>query len=84
MRPNVFRIVGVITKYRTIAPLKQLRPTSFVNRAPISCEEVINLKGRIRKTLVSQLVEKSFLDNFFNSKLLLLSHKSARSILSII
>ena len=47
LRPNVFRIVGANTKNRTAAPLEQIQPRNFVNRAPISCEEVIDLKGQI-------------------------------------
>ena len=47
LRPNVFRIVGANTKYRFAAPLEQIQPRNFVNRAPISCEEVINLKNQI-------------------------------------
>ena len=47
LRPNIFRIVGANSKYRTAAPLEQFQPRNFVNWAPISCEEVINLKGQI-------------------------------------
>ena len=35
LRPNIFRIVGANSKYRTAAPLEQFQPQNFVNRAPI-------------------------------------------------
>ena len=46
MRPKVFKIVGVSTKHRTVAPLKQFQPPNFMIRVPISFEEAINVDGQ--------------------------------------
>ena len=46
VRPNVFKIVGVNTKCRTVVPLEQLQPSNIGNQAPIPCQEMINFKGQ--------------------------------------
>ena len=56
VRPNVIRIVGVNTKSRVVASLEQLQQPNIVNRAPISSEEVINLKDQISEAEI-------FIDN---------------------
>ena len=44
--PDVFKIVGLNTKWRTLAPLEQLQPSNIGNQAPFPYQEMINLKGQ--------------------------------------